>query len=161
MMLGVLTVLAATLFAAPADKAEVPKSISIVSDTSDYDRNEGVVMFDGNVVVEYSGEYTLCADRVFVFASDTRELSRVVAIGNVSVTNGTRYGTCAMATYRRSRNEIEMLRSDTNGIVRLVDRGERPCELTGTKIRFWVGTEQVEVDNSSVTVQGAGKERLL
>lgn len=83
-------------------------SARITSQRSDFDREANVVMFEGDVVARYSSDYTMCADRLYMFFSGTNELSRVVALGNVSITNATRSGDCAMATYRRKKGEVEM-----------------------------------------------------
>ena len=132
------------------------KSARITSRTADLDRREGVVMFEGDVVVRYSNDCTMCADRLYMFLAGTNELSRVVALGNVSITNDTRTGTCAMATFRRKRSEIEMFGDDRGGFARLVERGEEASALEGRRIKFWLDTEQVEVENSRISSEQKG-----
>lgn len=129
---------------------EVAKSARITSRASDFDRKAGVAMFEGNVVVRYSNDCTMCSDRLWMFLAGSNELSRVVATGNVSITNATRIGTCSMATYRRKKNEIEMFGSGTNTLASLRDGGDEAGALSGTRIRFWLDTEQVEVENSRI-----------
>ena len=131
---------------------EAPKSIRVTSRTSDFDRTEGVVLFEGDVVVRYAEDCTMCADRLYMFLAGSNELSRVVAVGGVSITNDARVGTCAMATYRRRRSEVEMF-GDGERPARLVDGGESAGALEGGRIRFWLDTEQVEVVESSVSVK--------
>ena len=131
----------------------------ITSRTSDFDRQEGVVMFEGDVVVRYSDAYVMCADRLYIFLAGSNELSRVVAAGNVSVTNLARSGTCAMATYRRRKNEIEMF-GDAHCRARLVEGGKTSNTLEGRRIKFWLDSEQVEVDDSGITVQKEGAKKL-
>ena len=86
---------------------------------------------------------------------------RVVAVGNVVVTNAARVGTCAMATYRRAKREIEMFGDGKGGYARLVDFGEHPGELEGERIRFWLDAEQVEVENARITTGAKGGMELL
>ena len=137
------------------------KSARITSRTADLDRAAGVVMFEGDVVVRYSNDCTMCADRLFMFVAGTNELSRVVALGNVSITNDTRTGTCAMATFRRKRSEIEMFGDGNATFARLVERGDDAGALEGTRIRFWLDTEQVEVENSRISSEQKGGVSFL
>lgn len=144
---------------APASKAS--ETARITSRTSDFDGKAGVILFEGDVVARYSKDFTMCADRLYAFLSGTNELSRVVAIGGVSLTNGNRVGTCAMATYRRSRNEIEMHWDGKEVLARLTesDRGMRSLE--GTGIKFWLDSHQVEVLNARIEAdRGNGRKGL-
>lgn len=140
---------------------EEVKSANIRSRTSDFDRQEGVVMFEGDVVVTYSTDYVMCADQLFMFLSKSNELSRVVAVGHVAITNGTRTGTCAMATYRRRKSEIEMFGDGKDVPAHLVERGDDASEVAGGRIRFWLDAEQVEVEDSCLTTRTKGGERAL
>ena len=137
------------------------ESARITSRSADLDRKEGVVMFEGDVVVRYSTDCTMCADRLFVFLAGTNALSRIVALGNVSITNDTRTGTCAMATFRRKRSEIEMFGDGSGVPARLVERGDEAGALAGARIRFWLDTEQVEVDDSAILSERKGGTNFL
>ena len=158
---------AAAAVSEDADRVEIRraepqvKSASIRSRTSDFDRKEGVVMFEGDVMVRYSENYTMCSDQLYMFLSKSNELSRVVAIGNVTITNETRTGTCAMATYRRRKSEIEMFSDGKSVPARLTERGEDASEITGGRIRFWLDAEQVEVENSSIQMEKKGDAKVL
>lgn len=136
---------------APTNAA--PAAVRIRSRTSDFDRRAGVALFDGSAVVEYGDEYTLCADRVFAFLTASNRLSRVVASGDVVVSNGLRVGTCAMATYRKAKGEIEMFGEKGGATARLVERGGRANDVEGDRIRFWLESEEVEVANSRITAE--------
>lgn len=138
-----------------------PKSARITSRTCDFDRMEGVVLFEGDVVVRYSDDYTMCSDRLYMFMSRSNELGRVVAVGNVTITNDTRTGYGAMATYRRRKNEVEIFGGGDGRLARLVERGEDASELEGTRIKFWLDAEQVEVENSRIHANSAGKGEKL
>jgi len=132
----------------PEEKRE--KTAVITSRTSDYDRESGVVLFEGHVVVEYDTDYVMCADRIFAFLTASNQLSRVVAVGNVAITNELRVGTAPMATFRRRKSEIEMFGDKTGAKARLVDGGEGNSAVEGTRIRFWLDTERVEVEDSVI-----------
>ena len=143
-------------------RRESRRSARIRSVSSDFDRKAGVILFDGNVVVEYESDYTLCADRVFAFLASSNRLARVVAAGNVVISNETRVGTCALATYRKLKGEIEMFgdgKAGTKAV--LVERGDRASELAGDRIRFWLDAEQVEVSNAALATEHDGKEKVL
>ena len=158
---------AAAVVSEDADRVELRgrqeevKSANVRSRMSDFDRKEGVVMFEGNVVVTYSKDYTMCADRLFMFLSKSNELSRVVAVGNVAITNDTRTGTCAMATYRRKKSEIEMFGDGKGALAHLVERGDDASAVEGSRIRFWLDAEQVEVENSRLTTETKGEAKVL
>ena len=136
-------------------------SARVTSRMADFDRLEGVVMFEGDVIVRYSEDYTMCSDRLYVFVAGTNQLSRVVALGNVSITNATRSGDCAMATYRRKKGVVEMFGNGTNALARLNESGENATQLEGTRIRFWLDAEQVEVDNPRISAESQGGMKFL
>ena len=142
-------------------RRESRRSARIRSVSSDFDRKAGVILFDGNVVVEYESDYTLCADRVFAFLASSNRLARVVAAGNVVISNETRVGTCALATYRKLKGEIEMFGERGGAKARLVERGANASEVEGDRIRFWLDSEQVEVSNSALSAEHDGKENVL
>ena len=127
------------------------KSARITSRSADLDRKEGVVMFEGDVVVKYSNDCTMCSDRLYVFFTGTNQLSRVVALGRVSITNDARVGTCAMATFRRKRGEIEMFGDGKETLAHLAEGGEDANALEGTRIKFWLDSEQIEVEDSRIS----------
>lgn len=131
----------------------------IVSQRCDFDRGEGVVMFEKNVYIDYDG-YQMASDRLFAFISGTNEVTRVVAIGSVSVTNGARIGTCSMATYDRKRGRIEMYGTGKKTSAKLRDTRPDGGTVEGSKITFWTETEEVEIENSRIDVKSgknAGK----
>lgn len=139
-----------------AKAPEAHKNARITSHTSDFDHKEGVVLFEGDVTVSYADDYVMCADKVYVFLSGSNELGRVVALGNVSITNATRTGTCEMATYRRRKSEIEMFGEEGKSLARLVETGDEASELEGSRIKFWLDSEQVQVMNSRINMKEGG-----
>ena len=132
-------------------QADGTKSAKITSVRSDFDRGAGVVMFEEGVCVEYSSDYVLHADRLFVFLGGSNELSRIVAIGNVAITNDTRVGSCAMAKVWKRSSEIEMY-GDGEDKKATLSEAQGSNSLQGSRIRFWLDSEQVDVDDSSINV---------
>lgn len=132
-----------------------PRSVKITSDRTDYDRREGVIMFDRNVFVE-DEEYKMHSDQLYVFLDGTNELKRIVAIGNVTITNETRVGSCAKAAYTRSIGKVVMYGDGKGVMAKLADNGKRKSEVEGRKITFWIASEQVEVEGSKVTLDTGG-----
>ena len=141
--------------AAEAKDAPAPRSVKITSERTDYDRKEGVIMFDRNVCVD-DVEYKMHANQLYVFLDGTNDLKRIVAIGNVAITNETRVGTCAKAAYTKSTSKIVMYGDGASVMARLEDNGKNRSSVEGRKITFWIDSEQVEVEGSTVTLD-AGK----
>ena len=129
--------------------------VRISSDRTYYDRKEGFACFTGKVSVE-DPEYQLHADRAFVYMSGTNDLKRIVALGNVAITNGTKRAYGAKATYQRE-NGVVILRADENGAaeVREADPdGDRV--VRGKTIKFWTGSQQVEVLEAEISAPSKG-----
>ncbi len=130
----------------------VPRTVKITSDRSTYLRKEGVLAFEGNVCVD-DVEFKMHAREVNLFMEGTNELKRVVAIGDVAVTNGFRNGSCAKATYNKALSKVVLYGDPKTGVMAVLrDEGKRKSMVEGRKITFWVDTEQVEVEGSTVTV---------
>ena len=144
-----------------AARPEPEKTARIRSQRSDFDRTEGVAMFEGDVYVEYDRDYVLAADRLFVFAAGTNKLNRIVAVGHVSITNETRVGTCELAEFRRLTNEIEMFGDGKGSRARLADLGGTRDAVDGTRILFCLDSEQVEVDDAAIAVGSEKGGKLL
>ena len=129
--------------------------VRISSDRTYYDRKEGFACFTGRVSVE-DPEYQLHADRAFVYMGGTNDLQRIVALGNVAITNGTKRAYGAKATYQRE-NGVVILRADENGAaeVREADPdGDRV--VRGKTIKFWTGSQQVEVLEAEISAPSKG-----
>ena len=129
--------------------------VRISSDRTYYDRKEGFACFTGKVSVE-DPEYQLHADRAFVYMGGTNDLKRIVALGNVAITNGTKRAYGAKATYQRE-NGVVILRAGEGGPaeVREVDSdGDRV--VRGKTIKFWTGSRQVEVLEAEISAPSGG-----
>ena len=138
------------------------RDAEIVARRTDLDRKAGVVLFEGDVRVS-DPEYALGADRLFVFLDGTNSLRRIVADGNVTLTNGTRSASCARAAYVKSAGRVTMY-GDGPRRARLVEDSHRRDEVEGRRITFWLDSEQVEVDGATLTVDGGalgGKDGAL
>ena len=136
-------------------------TLKVRSRSSDIDRKAGVAMLEGGVRVEHSDGYALDADSAYLFTTASNELSRIVASGNVAVSNGARRATCPLAVYRRAKKEIEMFGDGKGAYARLEENEGGGRELEGRCIRFWLDTEQVEVDEPRITVGRGGKGDVL
>lgn len=158
---------AAAAESAPA--VSVPGSVNITSDRSDYDNKEGVIMFDGHVALDAlvrGEEYAMRADQMFVFLDGTNDMKRVVALGGVVVTNGFRVGSCEKAVYAKAANRVTMYGGDDGSKARLASEDpKQKGEVEGRKITFWLDSEQVEVEGSTVKLdagrlEGDGKKGM-
>ena len=122
----------------------------ITSDSTIYNRKEGIASFVGHVHVD-DEQYQMHADRVYLFLEGTNELKRIVAIGNVAMTNEARMAYGAKATYSK-KNGLVVLYSGDGVTAEVRDESkEQPQIVRGKRIRFWVGSEQVEVDEADLT----------
>ena len=126
---------------------------------ADYDHQNGVAMFDGEVELrgrEGKNEYVLTAEQAFAFISGTNELRRVVVLGGVHVKSGDREGSCDRAVFTRRDSKIVMYGDGDKVPARLVDNSKRHSEVEGLRITFWTDSEQVEVVDSKVTIDANG-----
>ena len=138
-----------------ASTATVGKTAKISSDSAYYDRKEGFAYFSGKVAVNDS-EYQLHADRAYVFMDGTNELKRIVALGNVAMTNGTKRAYGAKASYYRNPGMVVLYAGD-GAVAEVRDETEKgPQVVHGKKIKFWTETEQVEVLESEISAPGGG-----
>ena len=142
---------------------------SLSSRRADYDRKEGVIMFDGHVALDAlvrGEEYAMRADQMFVFLDGTNDMKRVVALGGVVVTNGFRVGSCEKAVYAKAANRVTMYGGDDGSKARLASEDpKQKGEVEGRKITFWLDSEQVEVEGSTVKLdagrlEGDGKKGM-
>ena len=144
------------------EKKAPPRDAIITADRTDYDRKEGVVLFDRNVYVN-DEQYQMHTDRLFLFLDGTNDLKRLVAIGNVAITNENRRAYCARATFNKKLGRIVMYSSDEI-TASLREEGKKGSEVKGEKITFWIDSEQVEVENPVITMPGGfgggGKDDL-
>jgi len=144
------------------EKKAPPRDAIITADRTDYDRTEGVVLFDRNVYVD-DEQYQMHTDRLFLFLDGTNDLKRLVAIGNVAITNENRRAYCARATFNKKLGRIVMYSSDEI-TASLREEGKKGSEVKGEKITFWIDSEQVEVENPVITMPGGfgggGKDGL-
>ncbi|MBO4448155.1 MAG: hypothetical protein J5807_01590, partial [Kiritimatiellae bacterium] len=120
-----------------------------------YDRREGVAYFEGAVCVD-DEEYQMHADRVYVFLEGTNELKRIVALGNVAMTNGMRRAYASKASYYR-RSSMVVLDSQGGSPAEVRDESKGEAQsVRGSKIRFWTDSEQVEVVGADISAPVKG-----
>lgn len=140
---------------AKAAKAAPTRPAKITSDKVVYDRKSSLAVFDRNVHVD-DEEYQLHADKVYVFMQATNDIRRIVAIGHVAMTNETRRAYGAKVSYNRESGMVVLHSGD--GIVAEVSDDAKGGDQTvrGDKIKFWIGQEQVEVMNATITAPRGG-----
>ena len=179
----------------PKEKKLTGRPAKITSDTTVYNRKEGIASFEGHVHVD-DEQYQMHADRVFLFfdvdkdanstngvrrtkgtndvhraakgtndvhkatkdANDLHraagDVRRVVAIGHVAMTNDAHRAYGAKATYSK-KNGLVILYSGDGITAEVRDESKaQPQIVRGKRIRFWIDSEQVEVDEADLS--GAG-----
>ena len=175
----------------PAEKKLTGRPAKITSDTTVYNRKEGIASFEGHVYVD-DEQYQMHADRVFLFfdvdkdANSTNgvrrtkgtsgvrratgtndvhraakgtndvhraagDIRRIVAIGHVAMTNDFHIAYGAKATYSKENGLVVLYSGD--GITAEVrdESKAQPQIVRGKRIRFWIDSEQVEVDEADLT----------
>ena len=79
------------------------------------------------------------------------DVRRVVAIGNVAMTNDAHRAYGAKATYSK-KNGLVVLYSGDGITAEVRDESKaQPQTVRGKRIRFWIDSEQVEVDEADLT----------
>lgn len=79
------------------------------------------------------------------------DVRRVVAIGNVAMTNDAHRAYGAKATYSK-KNGLVVLYSGDGIMAEVRDESKaQPQIVRGKRIRFWIDSEQVEVDEADLT----------
>lgn len=145
-------------FGATASTNEVKKAsrnAKITAATTYYDRKEGFAYFTGKVHVD-DERYQLHADKAYVFMDGTNELKRIVAIGNVAVTNENKRAYGDKASYYRNHGMV-VLYSGANRAAEVRDEnGSGDRVVKGSKIKFWIDSEQVEVLDAAITAPPQG-----
>ena len=127
----------------------------ISSASTYYDRKNGFACFTGNVFVD-DEKYKIHADRAYVFMNGTNELHRIVALGNVAITNETKRAYGAKASYYRNPGMV-VLYAGTNQMAEVRDETERGNQtVRGRKIKFWTDSEQVEVLEAELSAPSDG-----
>lgn len=145
---------AADLF---GDKINVKSSrpAKITSDSTFYDRKEGIVQFTGNVHVD-DENYQMHSEKAYVFLQGTNDLSRIVAIGNVALTNETRRAYGAKVSYYKDNGLVVLYSNDE---IKAEVRDEKPegnQMVRGEKIKFWINSEQIEVVKAEIEAPAQG-----
>ena len=128
----------------------------ITADRTDYDRKEGIILFDRNVYVD-DEQYQMHADRMFVFLDGTNDLKRLVALGNVSLTNEMKSAGCQKAVYTKAASRIVMYGDEQNPAW-LRDAGGRKgddaSEIAGLRITYWFDSETASVEKPVIKTRG-------
>ena len=142
--------------AAKGKKKLTGRPAVITADRTDYDRKEGIILFDRNVYVD-DEQYQMHADRMFVFLDGTNDLKRLVALGNVSLTNEMKSAGCQKAVYTKAASRIVMYGDEQNPAW-LRDAGGRKgddaSEIAGLRITYWFDSETASVEKPVIKTRG-------
>ena len=133
----------------------------ITAEKTFYDHKEGVAIFTGKVYVD-DERYQIHADKAFVSIVPTNQLRRIVAIGHVAMTNEARRAYGAKVTYNRPTGTVVLVGA-ADAPAKIVDESKgagKEQTVVGSKIRFWVDAEQVEVLDAAITTPTSGANDL-
>ena len=137
-----------------AKKALTGRPAVITAERTDYDRKEGIILFDRNVYVD-DEQYQMHADRLWVFLNGTNDLKRLVALGNVAITNDLKTANCSRAVYNRAEQRIVMFGDGDDKPARLRDAGGKKgdaSEVMGGRITYWLESGVATVEDVKVTL---------
>ena len=131
----------------------------ITSATTFYDRKEGIIYFDKDVYVD-DEQYQLHADKAYVFLSGTNDVRRIVAIGNVAMTNDTKRAYGVKVSYYKEGGMVVLYGGEDRPAEVRDEAKEQDQVVRGRKIKFWIDSEQVEVMEADIEAptSGFGKE---
>jgi len=123
----------------------------ITSTSTHYDRKRGIAYFEGKVHVD-DENYQMHADKAYVFTTGTNDMRRIVAVGHVAMTNEMRraYGD-KVSYYRQDGMVVLYAGKDTVAEVRDESKADDQT-VRGSKIKFWIGSEQIEVLDATISV---------
>ena len=113
----------------------------ITSDQLEFDYQNFVALFDGNVVVK-DPEFTLKTDRMLVTFENSNDVKRVDCIGNVDMVSDDIHARCGRAVYTRENALVVM--SDEPVVTKGPDQ-----RVAGQVINIWLDDERVEVKNGA------------
>lgn len=142
-------------FAITNSTTNIENPARVTSDSTYYDRKEGIAVFKGNVHVD-DEEYQMHSQRAFVYLTETNTLSRIVAVGSVALTNDIKRAYAEKATYFRDKGLVILVGIDNNPAIVMEDLPDGPRTVRGRKIRFWINQEQVEVVEADITAPKKG-----
>ena len=137
--------------ATTTSSASSPRKVNITSDMTHYDRKEGLAVFTGHVFVN-DEQYQLHADKAYVFMTAANALKRIVAVGHVAMTNEFKYAYGAKASYYKDSGMVVLYGGDgvNAEVVDATKGNDQRQTLRGSKIKFWVDSEQVEVLDATI-----------
>ena len=142
--------------AAPTNAAaKIEHPVRITSDSTYFDRKEGIAALRGHVQV-VDDKYQLNADRAYLYLEGTNTLKSIVAMGSVAMTNGTKRAYGDKLTYFHGRKLVVLAGSPQTPAKVLEEQSEGDRVLTGRKIRFWIDADQVEVVESEISTPAKG-----
>ncbi len=119
---------------------EAVQPMTITATRMEYDYKESVALFDENVVVS-DARFNMQSDKMIVFFEGTNDMSRLVVMGNVSISNENRLAHCDKAVYSRADGRIVMTGTAT---LQRTGQGEAG-KVTGDRITIWLDEERIEV----------------
>ena len=106
-------------------------------------------------------KYKLHADRAYVFMSGSNDLHRIVAMGNVAITNETKRAYGTKASYYRDPGMV-VLYGGEGQAAEVRDETPKGAQVVrGKKIKFWTESEQVEVMEAEISAPSSGGVKAL
>lgn len=158
--LVISALLSALVVFAAEESEKIVRNAKITSDATFYDRKEGVIQLTGNVHVD-DEQYQMHADKAYVFLQGTNDLSRIVAIGHVALTNETRRAYGGKVSYYKDNGLVVIYSGDDIKAEVRDEKAEGTQMVRGEKIKFWIDQEQVEVVQAEIEAPAKGAKGVI
>ncbi|MEG2724316.1 MAG: LptA/OstA family protein [Kiritimatiellia bacterium] len=137
---------------APATKTVALRDTKITADKMEYNYKETVAIMTDNVIVD-DARFHLTSDKLFVFLDGTNNLSQLVVIGNVAVSNENRRATCQKAVYTKKDAKLVMVGKAK--LTNIAADGKK-SHVRGDKITIWTDDQRMEVYPRPILTLPAG-----
>ena len=142
--------------AKPGAKAEEP--IKITSDQMEANNKAGFVIFKGNVVARQNSGIIM-SNILTVYYDDQNRMDKIIATGDVRITQEDRVGTCQKATFYPPENKIVMEEGPRLWRDRDIVEGEVITIFTDSDKMFVEGGARVTIrQKDNAKSEGAAKE---
>ena len=115
----------------------------------------GIIYFDKDVYVD-DEQYQLHADKAYVFLSGTNDVRRIVAIGNIAMTNDTKRAYGVKVSYYKEGGMVVLYGGEGRPAEVRDESKEQDQVVKGRKIKFWIDSEQVEVMEADIQAPTSG-----
>ncbi len=119
--------------------------IHIISNRLDADNKKRIITFSGHVIVKRSNLTLTCDKLIVLYTKNGGEISKIVADGNVVMSQPPRSATCKKAIFFQKSNKVVLMGNP------VLSEGKN--KVTGEKVTFFL-------DSDKTIIEGGKKGRV-